>query len=77
MQVRNIEEKLKKTKLKEVLHAAFSQYGRIVTITALRSERLRGQAWITFQDVESAKSAKHDMHEKEFFGKKIVSILIE
>lgn len=69
--VRNIEEKLKKTKLKEVLHAAFSEYGRIVTITALRTDRLRGQAWITFQDVESAKAAKRDMHNKEFFGKKI------
>jgi RNA recognition motif-containing protein len=75
-QVRNIEEKLKKTKLREVLHSAFSEFGRVVSITALRSERLRGQAWITFEDIASAKAAKHEMHNKDFYGKKLVSTLI-
>lgn len=43
--------------LKKALYAVFGQFGRILDIVALKTFRLRGQAWIVFADVTSATNA--------------------
>ena len=40
--------------LKKCLYAIFSQFGKIVDVVALKTFRLRGQAWIVFADISGA-----------------------
>ncbi|GBF94622.1 U2 small nuclear ribonucleoprotein B [Raphidocelis subcapitata] len=69
--VHNLYEKLNKQELKKCLHAMFSQFGRIVDVVALKTYRLRGQAWVVFADVGAATSALRSMQGFPFFEKPI------
>jgi hypothetical protein len=51
----------------------FSQFGKIIDVVALKTLRLRGQAWIVFADVAAATNAKNTMQGFPFFDKPIVS----
>eukprot|EP00898_Chlorokybus_atmophyticus_P007247 jgi/Chlat1/7523/Chrsp61S07023 len=48
--VNNLNERVKKEELKKSLYAVFSQFGKILDIVALRTLKLRGQAWVVFDD---------------------------
>lgn len=67
--VQNLYEKLKKEELKKCLYACFSQFGKIVDIVALKTFRLRGQAWVVFADVSSATAAMRAMQGFPLFEK--------
>lgn len=69
--VRNLPEKIAKKKLRELLHAAFSPYGAVVWVSAEKTLKLRGQAFITFQDLASATAAMRKMHGSEFLDRQI------
>jgi U2 small nuclear ribonucleoprotein B'' len=51
----------------------FSQFGKIVDVVALKTYRLRGQAWVVFADVAAATNALRQMQGFPFFEKPIVS----
>mmetsp|Transcript_11926 Transcript_11926/g.19411 ORF Transcript_11926/g.19411 Transcript_11926/m.19411 type:complete len:220 (-) Transcript_11926:17-676(-) len=55
--INNINEKIKKNVLKKVLHSLFSQYGKVIEIVACKGLKLRGQAWVVYQDSGSATNA--------------------
>lgn len=74
--INNINEKIKIPELKKQLYALFSQFGPILDIVAGRSLRMRGQAWIVYQDINHATLAKRKMDGFEFHGKPIVSFHI-
>mmetsp|Transcript_35422 Transcript_35422/g.59704 ORF Transcript_35422/g.59704 Transcript_35422/m.59704 type:complete len:225 (-) Transcript_35422:567-1241(-) len=57
----NINEKVKKDELKKAVHACFSQFGKILDVVCLKTFRLRGQAWIVFEDVTAATNALRQM----------------
>jgi hypothetical protein len=59
--------------LRKALYAMFSQFGKILDVVALKTLRLRGQAWIVFSDVAAATNAKNTMQGFPFFDKPIVS----
>eukprot|EP01041_Mallomonas_annulata_P004487 gene4487-8925_t len=67
--INNINEKIKKDVLKKTLYAVFSQFGRILEIVACRGVKLRGQAWIVFQDIASATNASRRMQGFNFYDK--------
>ncbi|PXF47964.1 U2 small nuclear ribonucleoprotein B'' [Gracilariopsis chorda] len=69
--VRNLPDKLKKHRLRRLLHAACSPYGRVVHIVAEKSIPLRGQAFITFHTQASATAALRKLHASEFMGNHI------
>eukprot|EP00878_Enallax_costatus_P001633 GHUV01001785.1.p1 GENE.GHUV01001785.1~~GHUV01001785.1.p1 ORF type:complete len:219 (+),score=52.96 GHUV01001785.1:228-884(+) len=69
--VQNLYEKLPKEELRKALYAMFSQFGKIVDVVALKTLRLRGQAWIVFSDVAAATNAKNTMQGFPFFDKPI------
>jgi RNA recognition motif-containing protein len=71
--VRNLSERLPKLKLIELLHAAFSPYGAVLWISAQKTVKLRGQAFVTFEDMASATSALRKMHGCKFLGN-VVSV---
>ena len=60
------------TELKKCLYAIFSQFGKIVDIVALKTYRLRGQAWIVFSDISASTNALRAMQGFPFFEKPMV-----
>ncbi|THU54714.1 hypothetical protein C4D60_Mb10t28050 [Musa balbisiana] len=67
--INNLNEKVKKEELKRSLYALFSQYGRILDVVALKTAKLRGQAWVVFAEVTAASSAVRQMQRFPFFDK--------
>nr|CDS34171.1 u2 small nuclear ribonucleoprotein B'' [Hymenolepis microstoma] len=55
--VNNLNDKLKKADLKRLLYYLFSPYGRILEIIAMKTPKMRGQAFIIFQSLTSATTA--------------------
>ncbi|KAL3517994.1 hypothetical protein ACH5RR_020583 [Cinchona calisaya] len=67
--IKNLNEKVKKEELKRSLYALFSQYGRILDIVALKTSKLRGQAWVVFSEVTAASNAVRQMQNFPFYDK--------
>lgn len=55
--------------LRKALYAVFSEFGRILDVVCLKTFRLRGQAWIVFEDVTSASTALKALDGFAFYGK--------
>lgn len=69
----NLNEKVKRGELKKTLYATFSQFGRIMQIICKGSFRLKGQAWIIFDEVTAAAAARRQLHNCPILGKPMVS----
>uniref|UniRef100_A0A0D6R2Y2 RRM domain-containing protein n=1 Tax=Araucaria cunninghamii TaxID=56994 RepID=A0A0D6R2Y2_ARACU len=67
--INNLNEKVKKEELKKSLYALFSQFGRIVDIVALKTPKLRGQAWVVFDEVTAASNALRQLQGFPFYDK--------
>lgn len=67
--VHNLYEKVKKEELKKCLYAIFSQFGKIIDVVALKTYRMRGQAWVVFNDIAGATNALRSMQDFPFFEK--------
>ncbi|KAK9168004.1 hypothetical protein Syun_000144 [Stephania yunnanensis] len=67
--IKNLNEKIKKDELKRSLYALFSQYGKILDVVALKTEKLRGQAWVVFSEVPAASNAVRQMQSFPFYDK--------
>ncbi|OWM66646.1 U2 small nuclear ribonucleoprotein B''-like [Punica granatum] len=67
--IKNLNEKIKKEELKRSLYCLFSQYGRILDVVALKTPKLRGQAWVAFSEVTSASNAVRQMQNFPFYDK--------
>ncbi|KAH7542785.1 hypothetical protein FEM48_Zijuj02G0211000 [Ziziphus jujuba var. spinosa] len=67
--IKNLNEKIKKEELKRSLYALFSQYGRILDVVALKTPKLRGQAWVAFSEVTAASNAVRQMQNFPFYDK--------
>ena len=61
--------------LKKAIYAIFSQFGKILDVVALKTYRLRGQAWVVFADIRSAGEAIRTMQGFPFFEKPMVRVL--
>lgn len=67
--VKNLNEKVKLPILKTSLESLFSVYGHVLSITAHGNIRMRGQAFIAFDDVEVAKKAVKEVNGFPLYGK--------
>eukprot|EP01137_Pigoraptor_chileana_P023824 Opistho-2@90778 len=67
--VNNLNEKIKKQELKKSLYAVFSLFGPILDIVALKTLRMRGQAFVIFRDVACATNALRSMQGFPFYDK--------
>ncbi|BBN11513.1 U2 small nuclear ribonucleoprotein B'' [Marchantia polymorpha subsp. ruderalis] len=67
--INNLNEKIKKEELKKSLYAVFSQFGKILDIVACKTLKLRGQAWVVFDDVTAATNALRQMQGFPFYDK--------
>lgn len=55
--VNNLNEKVKKIDLRRALYYLFCQYGRIIDIITMKTMKMRGQAFIIYQELPSATTA--------------------
>mmetsp|Transcript_33808 Transcript_33808/g.74169 ORF Transcript_33808/g.74169 Transcript_33808/m.74169 type:complete len:243 (-) Transcript_33808:718-1446(-) len=67
--VNNLNEKVSKDALKKSLYAAFSQFGPILDVVAVKNFRMRGQAFVVFRDISSATAAVKQMQGFPFYDK--------
>jgi len=67
--INNLNEKIKKEDLKKSLYAIFSQFGQILDIIALKTLKMRGQAFVIFKEVTSATNALRSMQGFPFYDK--------
>lgn len=67
--INNLNEKVKKEELKKGLFAIFSQFGPILDIIALKTLKMRGQAFVAFKDIKAAGDALRSMQGFPFFDK--------
>jgi len=70
--VRNLEERVKIDELKDALSEIFSEYGQILDIVAKRNLKAKGQAFIVFDNVESAQRAVEEVNGFDLLGKPMV-----
>lgn len=71
--INNLNEKIKKEELKKSLYAIFSQFGQILDIVALKTLKMRGQAFVIFKEISSATVALRSMQGFPFYDKPMVS----
>ncbi len=67
--VRNLDDKIKEPRLKESLYGLFSAHGKVLQVLLMKAHRLRGQAWVTFEDIPSASAALRALDGTMHFGK--------
>nr|KMM71829.1 U1 small nuclear ribonucleoprotein A [Coccidioides posadasii RMSCC 3488] len=70
--VRNLEERIKVEQLREALSEIFSEYGSILEIVAKTNVKAKGQAFIVFDNVDSATRAIEEINGFELFEKPMV-----
>lgn len=73
--INNLNEKIKKEELKKSLYAIFSQFGQILDIVALKTLKMRGQAFVIFKEIASATNALRSMQGFPFYDKPMVKII--
>jgi len=67
--INNLNEKVKKEDLKKSLYAIFSQFGQILEIVAMKTLKMRGQAFVVFKEISSATNAMRSMQGFPFYDK--------
>ncbi|KAE8997987.1 hypothetical protein PR003_g16126 [Phytophthora rubi] len=67
----NLNDKIKADRMKATLYASLSQHGKVLEIVMGRARRLRGQAWVTFDDVPSASNALRAVNGSVLFDKPV------
>ncbi|XP_033215652.1 U1 small nuclear ribonucleoprotein A [Belonocnema kinseyi] len=67
--INNLNEKIKKEELKKSLYAIFSQFGQILDIVALKTLKMRGQAFVIFKEISSGTNALRSMQGFPFYDK--------
>ena len=69
IQVKNLEERIKIDEMKETLKEIFSEYGTVIDLVAKKNLKAKGQAFVVFDDVESAERALQEVQGFELFEK--------
>lgn len=62
------------SELKRSLYALFSQFGQIVEIVAMKTMKMRGQAFVVFKELAAATNALRQLQGFPFYNKPMVSV---
>ncbi|KAH6689043.1 hypothetical protein F5X68DRAFT_204846, partial [Plectosphaerella plurivora] len=63
--------KIQKEDLRTELYMLFSTYGPVLDIVAMKTMKMRGQAHITFRDVQTSTQAMRSLEGFEFLGRQL------
>ncbi|XP_037546061.1 U2 small nuclear ribonucleoprotein B'' [Nematolebias whitei] len=67
--INNVNDKIKKEELKRSLYALLSQFGQIIDIVAMKTPKMRGQAFVIFKELTAATNALRQLQGFPFFNK--------
>ncbi|THG98207.1 hypothetical protein EW026_g3944 [Hermanssonia centrifuga] len=67
--VKNLNDKVNKEELRHQLHALFTTYGRVIDVVALKTQKMRGQAFLVFSDLAGATAAMRACEGIVFYDK--------
>ena len=67
--INNLNDRLSKTFLRHQLYVLGTAYGQILDVVALKTDKMRGQAFLVFKELEDALRAQSDLNGLMFFGK--------
>lgn len=70
--IRNLNDKVNKEELRIQLYALFTTYGRIIDVVAMKSQKMRGQAFLVFTDLAGATAAMRACEGIVFYDKPMV-----
>ncbi|KAJ2083023.1 U2 small nuclear ribonucleoprotein B'' [Coemansia sp. RSA 988] len=69
--IRNLNDKIQKEVLKHALYGMCIAYGRVLDIVALKTMKMRGQAFVAFDDITAATAALRQLNGRRIFGRPI------
>mmetsp|Transcript_9364 Transcript_9364/g.12917 ORF Transcript_9364/g.12917 Transcript_9364/m.12917 type:complete len:246 (-) Transcript_9364:124-861(-) len=69
--INNLNERIKKEELRKSLYAMFSQFGTVLDVVALKTLKMRGQAFVVFRDAASAANAMRVMQNFPLYDKQM------
>jgi len=69
--INNLNERIKKEELRKSLYAMFSQFGIVLDVVALKTLKMRGQAFVVFRDVASATNAMRVLQNFPLYDKQM------
>lgn len=72
----NLNDKVNKDELKTQLFALFTTYGRVIDVIALKSQKMRGQAFLVFSDLAGATAAMRACEGLVFYDKPMVRLIL-
>lgn len=72
--IQNLNEKIKIPILKASLRSLFKSYGEVLDVVAHANLRMRGQAFVSFENAEIAKKALKEVRGFPLYSKPMVSI---
>merc|ERR1712086_505746 len=67
----NLCDKVKKEELRALLYTLFVQYGDVIDIVHMRTAKMRGQAFIVFEETSSATAALRALQGFNFLGREV------
>jgi len=70
--IKNLNEKIRKNELRRLLYYLFSQFGPILDVVALKTAKMRGQAFVVFKDPITASNAMRECQNMIFMDKPMV-----
>lgn len=70
--IKNLNDKVQKEELRHQLYALLTTYGRIIDIVALKTQKMRGQAFVVFSDLAGATAALRACEGIIFYDKPMV-----
>lgn len=74
--VNNLNDKVQKEELRSQLYNLFSTYGKVIDVVALKSPKMKGQAFVVFSDLASATTAMRALEGMVFYDKPMVCSFI-
>ncbi|KAJ2776445.1 hypothetical protein H4R18_005665 [Coemansia javaensis] len=67
--IRNLNDKIHKDTLKHTLYGLCVAYGRVLDIVALKTIKMRGQAFVVFDDITAAAAALRQLNGRQILGR--------
>ncbi|XP_020515157.1 U2 small nuclear ribonucleoprotein B'' [Labrus bergylta] len=67
--INNINDKVKKEEMKRSLYALFSQFGQILEVVAMKTMKMRGQAFVVFKELAASTNALRQLQGFPFYNK--------
>ncbi|KAJ3172974.1 hypothetical protein HDU88_004433 [Geranomyces variabilis] len=67
--IKGLDDKIQKEELRRSLYYLFSQHGSILDVVALKTQKMRGQAFVVFRDITDATTAMRALQGFPFYSK--------